>query len=65
MGLPNDRKRRTLECVKVYCPECMIRAGKEKLLFKKSPGAKGTIRIMCRGCKSEIEVNLDEEPMSR
>jgi hypothetical protein len=49
----------------VYCPVCAQR-GKNKLLFKKRPEAQGKILIMCRGCREEVEIELDDkEPMSR
>lgn len=49
----------------VYCPVCKARANREKLLFRKSPGAKGIIEINCRGCKEVIKIELDKEPLSR
>ncbi len=45
--------------VDVFCPNC-YRQGRQKLLFRKQPGAKGKISIKCRGCKETIEIQLDE-----
>ncbi len=51
--------------VNVYCPNCIERYGRRKLLFQRSLDSKGTVNIMCRGCKREIEIELEKEPMSR
>lgn len=45
----------------VYCPICRQNVGRNKLLFKKSPGAKGKVKIVCRGCKNEVEIDLESK----
>lgn len=49
-----------METENVYCPVCKARANREKLLFKKAPGASGTIFINCRGCKEVIKIELSK-----
>lgn len=51
--------------VDVYCPNCIKRYGRKKLLFQRSPDSKGTVSIMCRGCKDVMKIQLEKEPMSR
>lgn len=53
------------QLVDVYCPNCIERYGRKKLLFKRSPDSKGTVSITCRGCKGIIKIELEKEPMSR
>ncbi|MBQ0111676.1 MAG: hypothetical protein KBT03_00935 [Bacteroidales bacterium] len=49
----------------VYCPVCKEKANRNKLLFKKTPETKGIVFILCRGCREEIQLDLDKEPVSR
>lgn len=51
--------------VDVYCPNCIERYGRKKLLFRRSPDSNGAVSIMCRGCKDIIKIQLEREPMSR
>lgn len=53
------------QTINVYCPICKARAGKDKLLFKKTPQASGEIYIQCRGCKEQVKIELSQEPVSR
>jgi hypothetical protein len=51
------------DAVKVFCPICMEKYGRKKLLFKRFPESSGQIATFCKGCKKEILINL--EPLSR
>lgn len=53
------------QLVDVYCPNCIERYGRSKLLFKCSPDSKGIVNIICRGCKNVMKIELGKEPMSR
>ena len=41
----------------VYCPICE-RYGRKKLLFKTKGETDGIVVIRCRGCKTDVEINL-------
>jgi hypothetical protein len=50
--------------VNVYCPIC-AKLDRQKLLFKCTAGSAGTILAFCKGCKTEIKIELGKEPLSR
>lgn len=51
--------------IDVYCPDCAALRGRKKLLLKRFPDARGRIVAYCKGCKSNIIIDLGKEPVSR